>query len=258
MSSRLHTCSVPNDASAPAAPDDSVLTAAAFGRTVALRVAPPALAAVHELLPYWWSTAEGPVEKEWRVPSSAAAEAVISDLELWVAEHAEGLVFVHAGVVAFDGVALLLPGRSFSGKSTLTRELLLAGADYGSDEYAVLTPQGRVRAYPRPLAIRGDQRRRVPAAEFGATAFTGELPVGAIAALRYSATEGPSITPISPATAVLRLFDNTVCAATRPEEAFDVLVRACRDAAAVDGIRGPADETVPVLRALLHTDHRSV
>lgn len=239
-------------------PTPTVLTASGFGRTVALRVAPDALDAVRSQLPYWWVDTAGEAEKEWTVPSSASAETIVSDLELWVAEHAVGLVFVHAGVVAIDGKALVLPGRTFTGKSTMTGELLRAGAQYGSDEYALLTPDGRVRAYPRPLAMRGGERRRIPAADFGATAFDGELPVAAIAALRYAPDEEPTISPISPATAVLRMFDNTVCASSRPEEAFDALVAACANAVAVEGIRGDAAQTVPTLRSLLRTDQRSI
>ena len=64
-------------------------------------------------------------------------------------------MFVHAGVVAVDGRALLLPGGSFTGKTTLVAALLRAGAQYGSDEYAVLDEAGLVLpAYPRPLSIR--------------------------------------------------------------------------------------------------------
>ena len=160
--------------------------------------------------------------------------------------------------MAFDGVALVLPGRSFSGKSTLTAELLRAGAQYGSDEYAVLTPEGRVRAYPRPLALRDGGRRRVPASELGASTFEGELPVGGIAVLRYSASDETSIMPISPALAVLRMFDNTVCASSRPTEAFDALVAACAKASAVEGTRNEARNTTETLRSLLRIDHRSV
>lgn len=232
-------------------PVPTVLTASGFGRTVALRVDDEALDTVRSCLPYWWTPADGPAEREWAVPSSGSAETIVSDLELWVAEHARGLVFVHAGVVAFDGVALLLPGRSYAGKSTMTKALIDAGAQYGSDEYALLTPAGTVLPYPRPLALRGDVRRRIAAAELGAATFEGPLPVGAIAALRYSATETPAIAPMSAATAVLRLFDNTVCARSRPVEAFDVLVACCRDVAAAEGTRGDAASTVPLLRTLL-------
>src|SRR6185369_13624268 len=47
-------------------------------------------------------------------------------------------LFVHAGVVAWRGRAILIPGRSMSGKSHLTAELVRRGAMYYSDEFAVL------------------------------------------------------------------------------------------------------------------------
>src|SRR6201989_340392 len=59
-----------------------------------------------------------------------------SDLRLYVAERARRRVFVHAGAVGWRGRAILIPGRSFSGKTTLVAELVKAGAKYYSDEYA--------------------------------------------------------------------------------------------------------------------------
>jgi hypothetical protein len=59
-----------------------------------------------------------------------AAEAVESWAQLTVATVAEGLVFVHVGVVGWRNRAIVIPGRSLSGKSTLVLELVGAGADY--------------------------------------------------------------------------------------------------------------------------------
>jgi len=229
-----------------------VLTATAFGRTVGLRA--DDVDAIRPLLPYWWNATSDvgdEPERVFTIDAPAYAEAVISELELWVAEHAVGLVFVHAGVVAVDGKALLLPGRTLTGKSTLTRALLHAGADYGSDEYAVLTVDGRVQAYPRPLALRDDPRRRVSATDLGAGTFEGALPVAAVAALHFDPDTGWDVAPISPATAVLRLLDNTVCATSRPEDAFAALVAIGADVTAIDGTRGEAAEAAVALLELL-------
>src|SRR5215471_10513639 len=49
-----------------------------------------------------------------------------SHLQLTVAEYAPRRVFVHAGVVGWNGQAILIPGSSFSGKSTLVSKLLRA------------------------------------------------------------------------------------------------------------------------------------
>jgi len=73
-----------------------------------------------------------------------------SDLRLHVAEGARSRVFVHAGVVGWRGGAILLPGRSLAGKSTLVDALIRAGATYYSDEYAVLdAPVERIPS-PKP------------------------------------------------------------------------------------------------------------
>src|SRR5438105_4028110 len=77
-----------------------------------------------------------------------------SDLRLTVAEFARRRVFVHAGVVGWRGQAIVLPGRTHTGKSTLVAELLRAGATFYSDEYAVLDARGRVHPYPEPLSLR--------------------------------------------------------------------------------------------------------
>src|SRR5690348_11129110 len=61
-----------------------------------------------------------------------------SQLHLRVATLARTRLFVHAGVVGWRGGAILIPGRSHTGKSSLVAALLALGATYYSDEYAVL------------------------------------------------------------------------------------------------------------------------
>ena len=57
-----------------------------------------------------------------------ALDVLESDLQLFVAQHSREFVFVHAGVVGVNGKALLLPGTSGAGKTTLVRALVRAGA----------------------------------------------------------------------------------------------------------------------------------
>lgn len=52
-----------------------------------------------------------------------ALDLLESDLQLFVAEKAHDRLFVHAGVVGWRGRAIVLPGRSMSGKSTLVAAL---------------------------------------------------------------------------------------------------------------------------------------
>src|SRR5919205_1906344 len=106
-----------------------------------------------------------------------------SDLQLSVAEAARRRVFVHAGVVGWNGKAILVPGRSFTGKTTLTAALVRAGATYYSDEFAVLDAEGRAHPYAKPLSVRegGTHRqRKVSAEELGGSSATKPLPVGLV------------------------------------------------------------------------------
>ncbi|MGI8686882.1 MAG: hypothetical protein ACR2MO_17635 [Acidimicrobiales bacterium] len=63
-------------------------------------------------------------------------------------------VHVHAAVAGRHGRAVIFPGRSGAGKTTLVAALSLDGWDYLSDEVAALDLHGDVvRPYPRPLAL---------------------------------------------------------------------------------------------------------
>src|SRR6266480_317696 len=98
-------------------------------------------------------------------------DAFESHVQLTVAEHAPRRVFVHAGVVGWNGRAIVIPGLSHSGKTTLVHQLVRAGATYYSDEYAVLDERGRVHPYARPLGMRSAESsnpKRVLPEEIGA------------------------------------------------------------------------------------------
>src|SRR5438270_1934455 len=118
-----------------------------------------------------------------------ALDALESDLKLYVAEAARRRVFVHAGVVGWRGRAILIPGRSFTGKTTLVAELVRAGADYYSDEYAVLDDAGLVHPYARPLALRREgepgAREKVSAGSLGGREGTRPLKVCMVVFSRY-------------------------------------------------------------------------
>jgi hypothetical protein len=104
-------------------------------------------------------------------------------LMIHVAEYAPDFVFVHAGVVAWQGRALLLPGVSHAGKSTLVAELVRAGATYYSDEFALLDSQGRVHPFARDLRIRQPgkpDQTNVPVTQLKGRAGTEALTVGLV------------------------------------------------------------------------------
>lgn len=187
------------------------------------------------------------------------AEAVFgrleSDLQLYVAERSPRRVFVHAGVVGWRGRAVVIPGRSLSGKTTLVAALLRAGAEYYSDEYAVFDREGRVHAYARPLAVRegaglGQTRRSVE--EFGGHAGEMPLPVGLVVATRYERGAVWHPRRLTAGECVLELLSNTIPARRSPGRALGALTKAAVGATVLAGPRGEAAAVAEaILRSLV-------
>ena len=170
-----------------------------------------------------------------------------SHVQLTVAEYAPRRVFVHAGVVGWNGKAILLPGSSFSGKSTIVAELLRAGATYYSDEYAVVDEHGRVHPYPRELRIRSLESiwpRRMKADDFGSLTGAKPLPVDLVISTSFK--DGARWRPreLTRGKAVLELLANTVSARSQPQMALSYLSNAVASATTLKGVRGEAIEIV--------------
>jgi hypothetical protein len=169
-----------------------------------------------------------------------------SDLQLAVAEAARRKVFVHAGVVGWKGKAILVPGRSFTGKTTLTAELVRAGATYYSDEFAVLDSEGRVHPYAKPLSVRegGTRRqRKVSVEELGGSSATKPLPVGLVVVSEFrEGTRGWHPRALTLGHGSLALLANTIPARSRPAEVLETLERVVRGATVLRGARGEAVE----------------
>jgi hypothetical protein len=179
-----------------------------------------------------------------------------SEMRTAIAVSARDRVFVHAGVVGWRGRAILLPGQSRSGKTTLVGELVRAGASYLSDEFAPLDERGRVHPFAKPLTVRGPNgcdlhARRVNAAELGSACFARPLPIGLVALTRFQPGAAWRPRALTPGQAVLGLLAHTVPARLRPEACLDVLSRAVAGAIGLGGPRGDAAETARLLlRAL--------
>lgn len=201
-----------------------------------------------------WLLYDGWVRQARAREPEPVLEALASAIQLCVAEQAPRRVFVHAGSVAWQGKAVLIPGPSFSGKTTLVSELVKAGATYYSDEYAVLDSHGRVHPFPAPLSVResgefvGTDRHP---AEFGGVTGTKPLPVGVVLVTRYH--EGARWRPrrLSAAEGALEMLANTVPARSRPEAALAALKAAAQGAEILKGKRGDARETAAALIARL-------
>jgi hypothetical protein len=174
-------------------------------------------------------------------------DAFESHVQLTVAEYAPRRVFVHAGVVGWKDRAILIPGMSYSGKTTLVDQLIRAGATYYSDEYAVLDERGRVHPYARPLGMRASdssEAKKVRAEEIGADVGSKPLRVELVVSTKFKDGAQWRPRPLTRGKGVLELMANTVSARSQPELALTVLPKALESARILKGVRGEASEIV--------------
>jgi hypothetical protein len=169
------------------------------------------------------------------------------DLDMYVAENARRRLFIHAGVVGWRGRAILFPGRSMSGKSALVKKFVDAGADYYSDEYAVLDFRGMVHPYCRPISLRsvlgGPPHRTFSAPQSAAR----PLPIGLIALSCYAPGGKWRPRKLSHGRGVLALLENSMSARRQPQVALSILSRLTAQVPVLKGIRGEAGEMINAL-----------
>ncbi len=150
-----------------------------------------------------------------------------SDLQIHLGDRSPDRVFVHAGVVGWRDHAIVIPGKSFSGKSTLVAEFLRAGASYYSDEFAVCDSGGRVHPYHRLLSLRQPTGRPLRLGPEGLGSRPGHEPlrVSTVLLTRYRRDTAWRPQRASPGQAVLELMQNTVPVRRRPDEVLTALER---------------------------------
>lgn len=181
-----------------------------------------------------------------------ALDSIASDLQHAIAEHSKQHLFIHAAVIGWRGRAVLLPGRTCTGKSTLALALVRAGATYFSDEFARIDRHGRVHPFPRPFSIRcADGRRLVWPDREGIEIASAPRRAGAIISTHYNFDGVWRPSSLSPGHAALELLRNTVVVRSDPGKAVRYASMLASSAAAVWSPRGEADATVPFLLQLL-------
>jgi hypothetical protein len=179
-------------------------------------------------------------------------ERLRQHLMVHVADYAPDHVFVHAGVVGWLGRAIVLPGASFAGKTTLVAELVRAGATYYSDEYAVLDAEGRVHPYARDLQMRqpgSAEQRGVPIEFLRGTAGVASLPVGQVAFAQFVHGAEWDPQPVSAGMAVLEMLRHAIPVQRTPARVMAILTRMMQDAQACRSQRGDAAATAQALLA---------
>ena len=248
-----------------------------YGLSIGIRANDPAgLVQVCQHLPHEWKTTSAPVVDRLysiivgghgpkqnvrrfnllyadhnRIARSTELDAIFerleSDLRITVAEFARHRVFVHAGVVGWNGKAILVPGRSYSGKSTLIAEMVKAGATYYSDEYAVIDDRGRIHPFRKPLEMREEgafEQSKIHVEELGGRFGVKPLPVGLILISQFKSGGKWRPRTLTPGEGVLALLSHTVSARRNPERALATLQHAVSAARILKGTRGEARQVV--------------
>jgi len=167
------------------------------------------------------------------------------DVMVYVANHAPDRVFVHAGVVGWRGGALVFPGASFAGKSTLIAALLCCGATYYSDEYAVLDSNGLVYPYARALQMRSPDSRQqhgVDCSHFGSVAGIEPLRVTHVIFATYTEASRWNPQPVSSGMAVLEMLRHAIPVQRTPARVMSALRNMMSSAKAWRSQRGEASE----------------
>ncbi len=185
---------------------------------------------------------DGQSQSGFGQPLPAALATVAADLRRTLAERSPALLFVHAGVVGVAGRAIVLPGRSEAGKSSLVAALVQAGAEYLSDEYAPLDAAGRVHPYPQDIRLRVDGNDvAVAPGQLGGSTAVGPMPIGAIVITSFyrPSTRWRPRRATSGEGAIV-LLKHAPASRVRPAEALVAATAATRGAVVLVGRRGDA------------------
>lgn len=174
-----------------------------------------------------------------------------SKIRITVAEFAVGRVFVHAGVVGWKGKAIMIPGKSFSGKTTLVAALVKRGALYYSDEYAVLDEEGYVRPFPKPLSIRGeiDDYKQVEYSveELGGKAATEKNRVGLVLITEYKPNTKWIPQILTHGRGIMEIIKNTVPVRHNPEFTLNVSNQIAANSLIIKSKRGDTSKSIELI-----------
>lgn len=183
-------------------------------------------------------------------------DAVESSIRVTIAEYARAKVFLHAGVVGWKGRAIIIPGRSYAGKSTLVAELVKKGALYYSDEYAVLDAEGNVQPFPKWLSLRGiiDSSTQLDCSveSLGGIAGSATISAGMILLMQYDENAQLNSSRwqperLSAGQGVMEILPHTLPIRNKPKFVLEVLNKLTTRAIIVKTVRGDAKEFATML-----------
>jgi hypothetical protein len=152
-------------------------------------------------------------------------------------------IFLNGGAVEIDGRAIVIAGPKGSGRTSLVKAFLKAGARYYSDDYALIDETGKVHPFQVPLSgVQGTWRT-----------FRGATPrpIGCVVVTRYR--EGARFRPrlLSAGQAMLELLSNAAPLRLHPRVVMARMRRVVSTTPVLKGVRGEADEVVARILASL-------
>jgi hypothetical protein len=167
-------------------------------------------------------------------------------VRILVADHSPNLVFLHAAVVGWRQKAILIPGNSFFGKTTFVAELAKCGAEYYSDEYAIIDESGLVHAFPRPLTMRGKgndvSETPITIEELGGVRGKCPIPVGCVFFTKFEPESGADYQFMTTGEGIVEIIGQTIAIRRNTEFAIKVLKNAFASAIIVKSPRTEAAE----------------
>jgi hypothetical protein len=169
-------------------------------------------------------------------PFDAALKTLQKEIHLCVAEHASHHVFIHAGVVVWNNRAIVLPGFSHAGKSTLVWSFVKAGAIYYSDEYAVFDEEGCISPFALPISLRmsNGERHLITPDSIGASRRKPDF----IVFTRYRTGAIWRPRQLQPGSAVLGLIRHSIAIRRNPALVLRILKNVSLQSQAFQGPRG--------------------
>ncbi len=182
---------------------------------------------------------------------------LMDEFDRWVhidiGANSKNFVFIHAGAVVWQGSGLILPGKSMAGKTTLVKTLIGLGADFYSDEFAVIDKHGQLHSYPRDLGSRepDGSQNNIPALELGWKSSMPDVDIKLVASITYNPKLKSEFRQCSRGLGILSLLNNAVGARTQPENTVNHIEQLAKHADFIEGERGDALQTAKQLIDIL-------
>ena len=199
--------------------------------------------------------------------AGAAAHALQDVASYALSAGSTGGLLLHAAAVALNGRGVVLPGKTGSGKTTLTAHLVRRGYQYLTDELVFLREGGlAMRGCPRPLNVKPSGRAAVdaegwerldspsatlvlpPAAQLSAGV---EPSLAAVVFPRFREGAESRLTPLKAGERGLRLMAVLLNARNLDEHGFPAVAELARITPGYELIYGDVREAGELVTALL-------